>query len=92
MPERPRRPAKMEDDMFKSIALMGAAIGLVVSVASAQAKLNPNGNQLNGINPNAVTINGLNNISLTNNGTSPNALAGFAVESVELPDGTVAAR
>ena len=66
--------------MFKSIALMGAAIGLVVSVASAQAKLNPN----------AFTSNAFTSNSLTGNGASLNALAGFAVEWVELPDGTVA--
>jgi hypothetical protein len=100
MPERRRRPARMEDYMFKSIALMGAAVGLVVSVASAQAALNQNGLTLNdvtlnglssnGLSSNGINTNGINTNGIDPNGTSLSALTGFAVEWVELPDGTVA--
>jgi hypothetical protein len=77
----------MEDHMLKSIAMVGAAVALVASMASAQAGWN-NGPELN-----AMVKNKLNANALIGNGLAMSSpLAGFAVESVELPDGTVASR
>jgi hypothetical protein len=83
--------------LVASIASAQAGLQLNTDMQNA---MNPNSPTVNSLTFNGLTNNSLSTNSLTTNSLSFNGVgvhvgiaeAGFAVESVELPDGTVASR
>ena len=82
--------------MIKSIAILGTAAALAASVTATQA-----GTIHNVLYPNAITHNGLFTNFIIGNALTSNVLtakgdrlsaagAAFTIESIEMPDGTLA--
>ena len=81
--------------MIKSIAILGTAAALAASVTATQAAW-VNGLNLNALNPNGLSTNVFIGNALTSNVLTAKgdrlsaAGAAFTIESIEMPDGTLA--
>jgi hypothetical protein len=80
--------------MIKSIVILGAAAALAASVTAGQAVVISNGQTFNALYANVIVGNALkSNVVIANALTAHGgAGAAFTIESIEMPDGTLAAR